>query len=114
ASKALIDSSLKTAGYLDAKMISHRVEVSRSNNSASIDLQWDAGTRYRFGPVRFPDVQISSKVLPRYIPWREGAFYSTDLLLNLQQRLVNADYFSAVSVQPALDEAKDGIVPIDV
>lgn len=114
ASKALIDSRLKTAGFLDAKLISRRVEVSRANNAASIDLEWEAGPRYRFGPVRFPDVQISAQVLPRYIPWREGAFYSTDLLLNLQQRLVDADYFSAVSVQPALDEAKDGIVPIDV
>lgn len=114
ASKTLIDSRLKSAGYLDAKMTARRVEVSRSNNSASIDLEWEPGERYRFGPVRFPDVQISPKVLPRYIPWREGAYYSTDLLLNLQQRLVDADYFSAVSVQPNLEEAKNGIVPVDV
>ncbi|HKQ80754.1 MAG TPA: autotransporter assembly complex family protein [Steroidobacteraceae bacterium] len=114
ANKALIDSRLKTAGYLDAKMTQRRIEVSRANNSASIDLVWDAGERYRFGPVRFPDVQISPKVLPKYIPWREGAYYSTDLLLTMQQRLVDADYFSAVSVQPALEEAKNGVVPIEV
>lgn len=114
AGKALIDSRLKTIGYLDAKITTRRVEVSRSDNSATIDLEWEAGERYRFGPVRFPDVQLSSKMLPRYIPWREGAYYSTDLLLNMQQRLVDADYFSAVSVQPALEEAKDGVVPIDV
>lgn len=114
ASKARIDSQLKTLGYLDAKMVTRRVEVSRANNAATIALEWNSGVRYRFGPVHFPDVQLSPKILPRYIPWREGAYYSTDLLLNLQQRLVDADYFSAVSVQPALDQAKDGVVPIDV
>ena len=35
-------------------------------------------------------------------------------MLNLQQRLVDADYFELVSVQPAIDEKKDGTVPIDV
>jgi translocation and assembly module TamA len=113
-SKTLIDSALKTGGYLDTKLIARRVEVTRADNSAAIDLQWDSGVRYRFGEVRFPDVQLSPKFLPRYIPWKEGTFYSNDLLLTLQQRLVDADYFSAVSVQPLLDEAHDGIVPIEV
>jgi translocation and assembly module TamA len=114
ASKARIDSRLKTLGYLDAKIVTRRVEVSRANKAATIALEWDSGVRYRFGEVRFPEVQISPKVLPRYVPWGEGAYYSTDRLLNLQQRLVDADYFSAVSVQPVMEEAKDGVVPVDV
>jgi len=36
------------------------------------------------------------------------------LLPSLQQRFVDADYFELVSVAPALDEKKDGRVPIDV
>ena len=48
------------------------------------------------------------------MPWREDAYFNSEQVLNLQQRLVDADYFELVSVQPALDEKKDGTVPIDV
>ena len=52
--------------------------------------------------------------LQRYTPWREGEFYSTEKLLNLQQALVDADYFSAVAVTPDLEHVQDAVVPIDV
>src|SRR5262249_38801309 len=42
------------------------------------------------------------------------AYFSSEQVLNLQQRLVDADYFALVSVTPALEEKKDGRVPIDV
>ena len=71
-------------------------------------------TRHRLGAVRYSDVQFPDKFLQRYTPWREGEFYSTDKLLNLQQALVDADYFSAVAVTPDLEHAKDAVVPIDV
>jgi len=48
------------------------------------------------------------------VPWREDAYFNSEQVLNFQQRLVDADYFALVSVQPALDEKKDGSVPLDV
>ena len=52
---------------------------------------------------RFP-----KNFLQEFVPWREDAFFNSEQVLNLQQRLVDADYFELVSVQPALDEKKDG------
>jgi translocation and assembly module TamA len=115
ASKAVIDSSLRGAGYLDAKYLKRRVTVKPEEKSADVDLQWESGERYKFGDVRFSgDSPFPESFLRDFIPWREDAFFNSEQVLNLQQRLVDADYFELVSVAPALDEKKDGQVPIDV
>jgi translocation and assembly module TamA len=112
-SKATIATALQTNGFFDAELLRHRVAVTASANTASIDLAWNAGERFRFGAVHFPDTQFSDDFLRRYVPWRPDEYYSTDKLLQLQQRLVDADYFSAVSVQPDVERAANGVVPID-
>lgn len=112
-SKSNITNELQSNGYFDAQLQSHRVEVLQSAKSADIDLQWTSGERYRFGDVRFSDVQFSEDFLRRYVPWEPDAYYSVDDLLTLQQRLVDADYFSTVSVQPDLANKADGRVPVD-
>lgn len=113
-SKQEITTALANEGYIAAKLVEHRVEVVRAANSAEIDLEWDAGPRQRLGAVRYSDAQFPDTFLRRYTPWREGEFYSTEKLLNLQQTLVDADYFSAVAVTPDLGNAKDAVVPVDV
>jgi translocation and assembly module TamA len=115
ASKAVIDSSLRGVGYLDARTTRRRVTVRPEEESAEVDLAWESGPRYRFGDVRFAgDAPFPEGFLQQFVPWREGAYFNAEQVLNLQQRLVDADYFALVSVQPALDEKRDGTVPIDV
>jgi translocation and assembly module TamA len=113
-SKQQIASMLVNEGFVRSQMVKHRVEVVRAANSAEIDLEWDPGPRHRFGPVRYTDAQFPDKFLQRYTPWREGEFYSTENLLELQQTLVDADYFSAVAVTPDLEHIQDATVPVDV
>ncbi|HEX7114418.1 MAG TPA: autotransporter assembly complex family protein [Steroidobacter sp.] len=114
-SKQEIETALAAAGYLKSEAVRHRVEVVRASNSAEVDLAWNPQARFRFGPVRFSgDVPFPDSFLERYTPWKEGEFYSLEKLLELQQRLSNADYFSSVSVTPDLEHARDGAVPIDV
>jgi translocation and assembly module TamA len=113
-SKQEISGTLGNEGFVRAQLVKHRVEVVRAANSAEIDLEWDPGPRHRFGAVRYTDAQFPDKFLQRYTPWREGEFYSTEKLLELQQTLVDADYFSAVAVAPDLEHAQDATVPVDV
>ena len=115
ASKAVIDTSLRGAGYLDAKISKRQVIVRPESESADIDLAWESGPRYRFGEVRFSgDAPFPDEFLQKFVPWEEGDYFNSERVLTMQQRLVDADYFELVSVQPALDEKKDGSVPIEV
>ena len=53
ASKAVIDTTLRGAGFLDAKYTQRRVTVRPEEKSADVDLTWESGPRYKFGAVRF-------------------------------------------------------------
>ena len=112
--KTEVTSALQARGYLDAALERHRVEVMRASRSANIDLAWNSGERYRMGEVRFTGNQLPADFLERYRPWTADEFYSVEDLLQFQQRLVDADYFSIVSVTPGLDQRADGRVPVDV
>jgi translocation and assembly module TamA len=113
-SKQAIAAALANDGYLKAQAVRHKVSVVRSANTADIDLAWDAGPRHRLGELRFTKSQFPDSFLQKYKPWQEGEYYSADKLLTLQQALVDADYFTSVGVTPDLDEAADGVVPVDV
>lgn len=113
-SKGTLQAALFASGYLDAELVTHQVEVTRSAHSAQIHLAWKVGARYRLGATSFEGGQFGEAFMQRYVPWREGDFYSQDHVLTLQQRLIDADYFSIAQVQPDTENARDGIVPIKV
>lgn len=112
--KTRISNALRATGFLAARTVRSRVEVSAARRSADIELAWESGPRHRFGPVDFSAAQFPDGFLQRFVPWPEGEFYSAKSLLTLQQRLVSADYFSSVSVLPGLDEVTDAVVPVEV
>jgi translocation and assembly module TamA len=113
-SKASLQAALFANGYLDAQLVTHRVELNRGNRSAEIELEWKVGERYRFGATSFEGGQFPADFMQRYIPWREGDFYDQDELLQFQQCLVDADYFAIAQVRPDAEAASNGIVPIAV
>ena len=113
-SKAAVQAALFGTGYLEAELVEHRVEVSRSANTADIRLAWKVGPRYRLGTTTFEGGQFPDTYLQRYVPWREGDFYTQDKVLELQQRLIDADYFAIAQVQPDIEHAHDATVPIKV
>jgi translocation and assembly module TamA len=114
ASKDGVQQSLLGAGYLRAWTPVRKVEVSRSENWANIDVEWLSGDRYKFGPVEFKGSQFRDGFLDRFIPWKPDDWYSPEKLLELQQKMIDADYFSTVLVQPVLEKGRPEGVPIHV
>jgi translocation and assembly module TamA len=114
ASKDGVQQALLTSGYLRAWTPVRKVEVSRSEGWANIDVEWLTGDRYKFGQVGFQGAQFPEDFLERYIPWKPGEWYSSDKLLEFQQRLIDADYFATVLVEPVLEKGRPEGVPINV
>jgi len=113
-SKTAIETALSDHGFLGAKLVTRRVEVKTADHSARIQLHWEGGPRYHFGPTTFSGGQFPSGFLQRYLPWDEGDEYSSAQVLDLQRRIVGADYFATVTVQPHIEQAKDLAVPVTV
>jgi len=114
AAKSEVQRVLLQRGYLDAELVEHRVEVTRTDASAEVFLSWNSGVRYALGETKFSGGQFSPEFLARYVSYDPGDLYTQTRLLSLQRRLVEADYFSVVEVSPETDAAKDGTVPISI
>jgi translocation and assembly module TamA len=113
-SKAAMDRALAERGYFDARLATHRVEVSRAQRSADIFLAWDSGERYRLGEASFEGHAFRPGLLEKLVPWTPGDLYSQSELLALQKSLTELDYFSAVDITAQPDDAVDGKVPVKV
>lgn len=114
AARDQLSAQLTANGFLDARLLTHKVEVHRANRTAVITLAWDAGARYRYGTVHFEGSQFDDGFLDRYVPFKAGDYFQQDQLLVLQQALNGADYFSVVNVLPDVDDAHGGVVDVTV
>lgn len=116
-SKAFITRRLAERGYFDADFIARRVEVTRAENAADIDLRWDSGNRYDMGAVTFvqePRRIIREDLLRKLVYWEEGEYYHQGRIDRLRRSLNELDYFSRVDIESHPDEAVDRRVPVTV
>ena len=113
-SKTNISRALNERGYFNANLNTHKVEVTRTDHAADIALDWSSGARFRFGEARFEGHQFKDELLEKLLPWEPGQAYDYSELVSLQKTLADLDYFAAINVLPLPDEAKDGVVPIQI
>ncbi|HBK47693.1 MAG TPA: hypothetical protein DDZ67_14930 [Xanthomonadaceae bacterium] len=115
ASKVRITRRLAERGYFDADFTRRRVEVTRAEHAADIDLAWDSGRRYDMGPVRFDYDYFRPGLFDPLVYWEEGSYFHEGKIDRLRESLTKLDYFSTIDIQPKPEEADDdGNVPIDV
>jgi translocation and assembly module TamA len=111
ASKARITRRLAERGYFDADFLARRVEVTRAEHAADIDLRWNSGVRYDMGHVSFeqtPKQVIRPSLFDKLVYWDEGSYYHQGKLDRLRTSLVGLDYFSRVDIEPHPEQAVQG------
>ena len=101
-------------GYFDFKWAKSEIAVNPRANTADITLLIDSGPRYQFGKVSFHQDVLRPSLLARFIPFKGGDAYNTAQLLDLQNALLDSDYFRVVEINPRRDLSKDRRIPIDV
>jgi translocation and assembly module TamA len=113
-----IKSSMATAaadsGYLDARFVESKILVDAEHRTGDIDLVFDTGPRFYFGPVRFDSSVVNERVLRAHVNFKRGEPFRYDKLLALQSELGGMPYFSRVEVVPRRDLGNGTEVPIDV
>src|SRR5690606_31913507 len=78
ASKTRISRRLGQRGYFDADFASRRVEVTRAEHAADIDLVWTSGPRYDMGEITFeqtPEAILRTSLLDKLVYWETGSYY---------------------------------------
>ena len=113
--KQKIHEQALSLGFFDGKFISSRILVYQDQNMADIELIYDSGPRYRFGQFLMDDdtkkLIIPSKNLQKF---KQGDYFSTQIVNAYVQALNQTGYYNAVDVRPAVDKRKDQEVPLEV
>ncbi len=115
-SRARVSRTLAARGYFDADFDARRVEVTRADHAADIDLRWTSGPRFALDTVTFsqaPDAIIRDSLLQKLVGWDPGEAYDEVEIERLRRSLVGLDYFGLVEVLPQ-PETVGKIVPVQV
>jgi translocation and assembly module TamA len=102
------------SGYLDAKFDSTDIKVDRTASTADVQLLFDTGPRFEFGPVSFEQDVLDPRFLETRVSFKQGEPYRGDKLLELQTALEQDPYFRRIEVIPRRDLARGVEVPIEV
>lgn len=110
--KSLTSVSLRK-GYFDSEFRKNQLGVSLERRQAFWDIDYDSGQRYRFGEVTFEGSQIREEYLQNLVPFKDGAYYQSRDLAELNRRLSATGWFNSVVVAPEFDKArKTKILPL--
>ncbi len=101
-------------GYFDARFLKQEILIDLQAYHAIVRLHFQSGPRYRFGSVNLLQDVITPELMLRFVPFKEGDLYSVGSLVNLQQALIDSDYFGVVEVEPRADQFDGLNVPLDV
>ena len=101
-------------GYFDSRFTRHELRVEPAAGVADIVLHFDSGPRFHFGETRVEQDIIDPDLLQRYLAYREGQPYVRTVLTETSRRLSSSRYFAQVLVQPLIDEAGDGTIPVRI
>ena len=102
------------AGYLDAKWSTHAISVNRETSRAGIDLSFETGPLYHFGPTTLDQGWVDERLLIGLMPYKQGDPFRFSKLLALQNTLSASPYFSSIEVRPRKDSTGSVEVPVDV
>jgi len=113
--KAELQAQAVDLGYLDARFTSHRILVDRDAGTASVELELETGTRYRFGEIRLLEGEdYPDRFLRRYLAVSPGKIFSYSDLGQTQRQLLDSDRFSSVLITPLRQETQEDKVPVQI
>ena len=102
-------------GFFDGKFTSSRILVYQDQNAADIELLYDSGKRYKFGKLLMDEATaklfIPSEKLQKF---HQGDDFSTLDINNFTSYLNQTGYYNSVDVRPALDQAQNYEVPLEL
>lgn len=101
-------------GYLDAKLVTHLLEVDPPQRSADAQLVLDTGGLYRFGKVTIEQDAVNPEFLQGFVRVTEGKPFSGALVRSTQFALEDSYYFSSVTVTPGERDPETLTVPITI
>lgn len=101
-------------GYIEGKLLEHRILIDLERYRAAITVRYDTGPRYVFGDVVFVQQGFDEDFLRRYLNFRRGDPYDAGKLLELRRILADSDYFELAEIVALPEQAVERRVPVRI
>ncbi|MEM6707333.1 MAG: autotransporter assembly complex family protein [Pseudomonadota bacterium] len=99
-------------GYLDARFKTADLAVFPDDRAADIELAFETGKQYRFGPVLVEQEILTPDFVDRLVEVETDEVFDVKRLIDQQLALNDTDYFSNVTVEADKEKAIDQAVPV--
>jgi translocation and assembly module TamA len=112
--KQAIESLAAERGYLGARFTRRQLEVDPAARTATVDLAFDSGGRYRLGRLTVEQDTLDPDLVDRFIDYPAGEPYDSGAVLRVNRALADSGYFGSVDVRPRVDRPEAREIPVDV
>jgi translocation and assembly module TamA len=112
--KSDLQRTAATYGYLDARLVRNELIVDPPNHTASVALELDTGTRYRFGKTTITQSVVRDSLVRRYLRYQQGDYFDLTQVLRTQFALDDSQYFANLEVQPGEPDRDAHTVPVSI
>lgn len=112
--KRKISSLAAERGYFDGRFTRSELRIEPIGRKATIDIAYDAGRRYHFGPLTLKQDVLRPELVRDFVDYEQGAPYHSDKLLELNRALSDSGYFARVDVRPETEVPDDHEIPVTV
>ncbi|MFT5426772.1 MAG: translocation and assembly module TamA [Gammaproteobacteria bacterium] len=114
--KALIESVAAELGYLDGRFTESILHIDMEKYEARVSLEYKSVDRYKLGDINItqePDF-LDEGLIRRFLEIPLEGDYSAGKVVNIQNRLLESNYFKSVEARPRLSNPEDRAIPVDV
>jgi translocation and assembly module TamA len=113
--KTRLSSRAVEVGFFSARFEKSQLLLDLEENAAQIAIDFNTGKRFRFGAVNLEPIEfLSESFVRRFVEFEQNTYYSSDSLINLRNSLSESQYFTNVTVTPALNANQGSSIPINV
>jgi translocation and assembly module TamA len=113
--KSALSGRAADQGYFDARFDRSEIALDLVDNSADINLIFNPGAQYRFGPITLRGQEpLRVDLVRNMLAVREGDPYTSDRLADLRARLDASQFFSEIRAVPNLGQSVEQRIPVDV
>jgi len=112
--KQALQDLARDQGYLEAAFTKSQIVIDEQAYQADIALDFNTGSRYRFGTVTFRQDTFDKELLDRFVTFHPGDFYTLKALSDFRYGLTASGYFDEITVdtQPDRQSKKLNVVAI--
>jgi translocation and assembly module TamA len=114
--KTIIESVAAELGYLDGRFTESILTIDMEKYEARALLKYNSADRYMLGQINItqsPDF-LDEGLIRRFLEIPLESDYSAAKVVNIQNRLLESNYFKSVEARPRLSKPEDHTIPVDV